>query len=107
VLGFDGDDASAFERTACFVKKFGLTDVQIIVLTPFPGTALHRRLAREGRLLCSQYWDECTLFDVVYQPAMMSPEELEEGFYQLMKAIYSPATSARRARLRSACWDRI
>jgi radical SAM superfamily enzyme YgiQ (UPF0313 family) len=103
VLGLDEDDAGVFEHTAEFVRTTGLSEVQITVLTPFPGTELYTRLQRENRLLRDEFWDACTLFDVTYRPRRMSPGELEAGFRELMRDLYSPEESARRARIRRAC----
>lgn len=102
VLGLDGDDAGAFDRVAEFVDAAELCDVQITLLTPFPGTALYRKLRSEGRLLREAFWDECTLFDVTYRPATMSADELRSRFCELMSRLYSSeATRRRRARWRS------
>jgi radical SAM superfamily enzyme YgiQ (UPF0313 family) len=102
VLGLDGDDGGAFDRVAEFVDAAELCDVQITLLTPFPGTALYRRLRSEGRLLREPFWDECTLFDVTYRPATMSADELRSRFRELMSRLYgSEATRRRRARWRS------
>jgi radical SAM superfamily enzyme YgiQ (UPF0313 family) len=106
VLGLDGDDAGAFDRVADFVEEAELCDVQITLLTPFPGTALHGKLRAEGRLLHETFWDECTLFDVTYQPKALSVEELRAAFCDLMRRLYSPeATRRRRARWRSMYRD--
>lgn len=103
VLGFDGDDAGVFERTREFVREIGLAEAQITVLTPFPGTALHEQLEREGRLLSPVYWDRCTLFDVTFRPAGMAVDELEGGFRNLMVDLYGSAEVGRRKRLFRAC----
>jgi radical SAM superfamily enzyme YgiQ (UPF0313 family) len=101
ILGLDEDDEGCFERTRAFVEESGMCDVQITLLTPFPGTPLHRSLQAQGRLLKEVYWDECTLFDVTFQPRHFSPEALAQGFGELMVALYSPeATARRRARWR-------
>ncbi len=103
VLGFDEDDGGVFERTLAFARECDLAEVQITVLTPFPGTALHRALEAQGRLLRPVFWDACTLFDVTFRPARMSVEELERGFRWLMGELYSPAeTARRRSRFRRA-----
>ncbi|HVJ20790.1 MAG TPA: radical SAM protein [Polyangiaceae bacterium] len=102
VLGFDQDDASIFEQTRDYVRAVGLTEVQVTILTPFPGTGLERRLAREGRLLEPVYWDKCTLFDVTYRPKLMSTNELESGFQDLMRSLYSSEETAQRRQLMRA-----
>jgi radical SAM superfamily enzyme YgiQ (UPF0313 family) len=96
VLGFDDDDPGVFDRTLAFIDAAELSEVQITLLTAFPGTALYRRLRREGRLLRDEFWDACTLFDPTFRPGRMSVEALTGGFRELMQAIYSEARTARR-----------
>lgn len=98
ITGTDGDTPDSFEAIARFVETSGVADVQVTVLTPFPGTALHRRLAREGRLLRERYWDQCTLFDVTFVPKRMSVADLEAGLEHLMGTLYTPDATARRRR---------
>lgn len=89
ILGLDGHDPSIFDETLSFVKESNLSEVQITIQTPFPGTDLYRRLNDENRLIEEVFWDKCTLFDVTYHPKNMTIEELEIGFRELMKSIYS------------------
>ena len=96
ILGLDNDTPDSFPRVERFVKDSGLMEVQVTVLTPFPGTALHRRLRAEGRLLRERYWDHCTLFDVNFVPRRMSVEELEGGLEYLMTSLYTSAEVERR-----------
>ncbi len=103
VLGFDQDGPSIFEETASLVRELGLAEVQITVLTPFPGTPLFARLAREGRFLRERFWDQCTLFDVTYTPARMSVDELRSGLRSLMGELYSPDEVARRKEILRTC----
>jgi radical SAM superfamily enzyme YgiQ (UPF0313 family) len=91
ILGLDGDDESVFDDIYRFVELSGLFDVQITVLTPFPGTPLYDRLAAEGRLLEPAAWERCTLFDVNFVPRQMSPQRLHEGLKQLARRLYEPA----------------
>ena len=51
ILGLDSDTPEVFEEIASFVKRTGLLESQVTVLTPFPGTRLYDRLKAEGRLL--------------------------------------------------------
>jgi radical SAM superfamily enzyme YgiQ (UPF0313 family) len=99
IVGLDHDTPDIFEEIERFVRGTGLMEVQVTVLTPFPGTALYRRLAVEGRLLQKVFWDRCTLFDVNFVPARMSVADLEQGLEYLIGALYSPAETRRRRRL--------
>ena len=96
VLGLDRHGPEIFEAVFDFAAHTELYDVQITVLTPFPGTPLYDRLALEGRLLEDEPWERCTLFDVTYRPARMSPEELREGFHRLAARLYSEEQTAWR-----------
>ena len=96
VMGFDHAGPEVFERTARFVKESGLTEVQVTILTPFPGTALYERLRREGRLIDPTNWGSCTLFDVNFVPASMSVSDLRQGFRWLVAELYSESESAKR-----------
>jgi radical SAM superfamily enzyme YgiQ (UPF0313 family) len=98
ILGLDGQTPEVFPRLLEFVRKSGLAEVQYTVLTPFPGTPLHARLRREGRLLAERYWDRCTLFDVCYRPRGMTVEELESGMRWLFEATYSKSETWQRQR---------
>lgn len=96
VMGLDGQDESSFSDVFKFVDESELSDVQITVQTPFPGTALYERLKESGRLLEEQFWDKCTLFDVTYHPDKLSITQLETGFKDLMRNIYSDDVVAQR-----------
>jgi len=99
IVGLDGDTPDIFEEIERFVRSTSLIEVQVTVLTPFPGTALYRRLQSEGRLLRERFWERCTLFDVNYVPRGMTVEELEQGLEHVMTSLYS-AAETRRRRLR-------
>lgn len=96
ILGLDHHTPDAFPAVERFVRSSGLMEVQVTVLTPFPGTALYRRLAAEGRLLQATFWDRCTLFDVVFRPKRMTVDDLEQGLEYLMGALYTAPEVARR-----------
>lgn len=99
VLGLDGHTTDVFEDVAQFVTESGLHQVQITVLTPFPGTPLYRRLERAERIIEPGAWEKCTLFDVNFRPAGMSARELQGGLVHLAQRLYS--REAKRARVRA------
>jgi radical SAM superfamily enzyme YgiQ (UPF0313 family) len=98
VLGLDGTDAGSFDAVYEFVKETGLYEVQITVMTPFPGTPLYQRLLEQGRILEPGAWERCTLFDVNLVPERMTVEELETGFRDLMRRIYEGGFVSERRR---------
>lgn len=88
VFGFDTDDAGVFDRTVEFVIKAKLEVVYFSILTPYPGTRLHKRLTEEGRLL-TEDWDLYDANHVVYQPKTFTPDQLLEGYYGALKEVYT------------------
>lgn len=98
ILGLDNQTPEVFPQVRDFIRQSGLIEAQITVLTPFPGTPLHQRLAREGRLLQPRYWDRCTLFDVNFRPRHMTVGELEAGMRWLFAEVYNEQEYARRQR---------
>jgi radical SAM superfamily enzyme YgiQ (UPF0313 family) len=98
VLGLDGTDAGSFDAVYEFVRETGLYEVQITVMTPFPGTPLYRRLLEQGRIIEPGAWERCTLFDVNFIPDRMTAEELERGFRDLMVRIYDRSFVSNRRR---------
>ena len=98
ILGLDRHTPDIFEQVLDFALDNDLFEVQITILTAFPGTPLYDRLLREGRILEKGRWDLCTLFDVNYQPAGMSPQQLREGIYWLSERLYSEECTKRRRR---------
>ncbi|MCG3150435.1 MAG: hypothetical protein PCFJNLEI_03921 [Verrucomicrobiae bacterium] len=99
ILGLDGHDTGIFEQVLDFTRQVSLYDVQITVLTAFPGTPLYARLLREGRVIEPGRWDLCTLFDVNYRPRGMSVAELQSGMRWLTTELYSDeCTTDRRGK---------
>ena len=88
VIGLDGHDETIFEQVFEFVKKTELYEVQVTILTPFPGTPLYERLKDQKRLLEPKAWKKCTLFDLNFEPLNMSQEALAGGFKALVNKLY-------------------
>lgn len=107
ILGLDRHTPDVFEEVLEFAEEVPLYDVQITVLTPFPGTPLYDRLLREGRILQPDRWDLCTLFDVNFVPKGMTVEELREGVYWLAERLYrTESQAARRGQFLDELWRR-
>ncbi|MBD3243070.1 MAG: radical SAM protein [Chitinivibrionales bacterium] len=99
VLGLDGHTTDVFDQVFDFVRDSELYEVQITLMTPFPGTPLYDRLSAEGRLLEPTNWKKCTLFDINFRPAHMSVDKLRGGFKELGTRLYNEEfTGWRRGR---------
>jgi radical SAM superfamily enzyme YgiQ (UPF0313 family) len=88
VFGFDHDDPGVFERTVEFAKKVKLTSINFHILTPYPGTPFFKRLEEEGRIL-TRDWARFDTAHAVFQPSLMSPEELEAGYLWVYGEFYT------------------
>jgi radical SAM superfamily enzyme YgiQ (UPF0313 family) len=96
VVGLDADTPAVFDELREFIDRSRLLEVQVTVLTPFPGTRLYDRLLAEGRLLYPGAWDRCTLFDVNFRPLRMSVEQLEDGLVGLWRDVWNADALAAR-----------
>ncbi len=89
VLGLDHQGPEIFQQILDFANDVPLFEVQVTVMTPFPGTPLYQRLLDEDRILEPGRWDLCTLFDVNFRPKNMSVEQLRRGMYWLVERLYT------------------
>jgi radical SAM superfamily enzyme YgiQ (UPF0313 family) len=96
VFGMDGDDCSVFARTTEWAMAQGIETATFHVLTPYPGTALHRRLSDEGRILTTD-WDLYDTRHTVFRPARMSASDLERGYHRAYRDFYRWSSIARGA----------
>ena len=106
ILGSDGETPETIDRLRRHLETDPCADVQITLQTPFPGTALRKRLRAQQRLLPECDWSHHTLFDVTYQPDRMTPGELAAGFKQLLIDAFGPGPNRRRRAIRRATWQR-
>ncbi|MCU0284955.1 MAG: B12-binding domain-containing radical SAM protein [Acidobacteria bacterium] len=104
VVGFDDDDDSVFERTANFIIKNHVAIPQFLILTPFPGTSLYKRLTEEGRIL-HRDWTQYTTSTVCFKPKKMSAETLQDGYYNALQRIFSYQGVLERMEGLWALWD--
>jgi radical SAM superfamily enzyme YgiQ (UPF0313 family) len=101
VFGMDADTPDIFMRTAELAVRAKMDLPRYAILTPFPGTALHARLEREGRIL-TRNWEAYDGQHVVFQPAGMTPGQLLEGTRAAWRHTYRWSNIRRRC-----AWPRI
>ena len=91
IFGQDDDTRDIFRRTVEYVQESGMEVPVFSILTPYPGTALRRRLIKEGRLLeASKDWRKYDVGHVLFRPALMTPDELQEGYLWAKKYCCAP-----------------
>jgi radical SAM superfamily enzyme YgiQ (UPF0313 family) len=94
VFGMDDDDDDVFRRTVDWAIVNGITTSTFHIQTPYPGTGLHRRLEREGRIVTDN-WDLYDTRHVVYRPARLHPQRLKEGYDWAYEEFYRWTSIAR------------
>jgi radical SAM superfamily enzyme YgiQ (UPF0313 family) len=87
VFGMDHDDTDVFDRTVEWAVGQGIETATFHILTPYPGTALYARMEAQGRLL-HRDWDLYDTRHAVFQPARMTPEQLEDGYWRSCREFY-------------------
>jgi anaerobic magnesium-protoporphyrin IX monomethyl ester cyclase len=81
VIGSDNDDADTPRRTVDFALRHGIDTIQLMMLTPLPGTSLFSSMKEQHRLIVSE-WQYYDGHHVVFKPARMSAYAMQ---YQVMK----------------------
>jgi hypothetical protein len=85
------------------IKHIGVDDAKLYILTPYPGTELYRKFEREGRLLPGRSRTQFGWSHAVFEPANMTPEELERGVQRAYNRLYVPFLR-RVPRAAITCW---
>jgi radical SAM superfamily enzyme YgiQ (UPF0313 family) len=95
IFGFDHDDSDVFERTVEFIQRNKIELPTFSVLTPFPGTPLWDRLEAEGRIF-DRDWAHYDMSRVVFMPARMTPDQLQQGYRWAQKYSCAPRSILKR-----------
>lgn len=80
LFGFDAHDENIFEETLAFVEDIKVDKVYPHLMIPFPGSATFEKLDKEGRILTKD-WSLYEGSNAVFQPKLMTPQQLEEGLW--------------------------
>jgi radical SAM superfamily enzyme YgiQ (UPF0313 family) len=88
VFGMDDDDASVFHRTVEWAVAQGIETATFHILTPYPGTVLYNRMVTAGRIL-THNWNRFDTRHAVFQPARMTPAQVEAGYWDAYRQFYA------------------
>jgi radical SAM superfamily enzyme YgiQ (UPF0313 family) len=93
IVGFDSDGPDIFAAQREFIGRQPIPLAMVGILTALPGTAMWRRLEREGRLRRRSTGDQfvCPNFAPV-----MDEKALLRGYAKLLEWLYSPKAYYRR-----------
>jgi len=95
VLGFDHDKKDCFAHLAEWVEDNRLECATYHILTPYPSTPFYGRLEAEGRIL-HRDWTRYDTAHVVFEPAHMTPDELQRGYEWLYQRTFGHGSIWRR-----------
>lgn len=88
IVGFDNDPIDIFDRVIKFIQESGIVTAMVGLLQAPSGTSLYRRLDQEGRILKEMSGDNADgTTNIVTK---MNPDTLRNGYFKIMKSIYSP-----------------
>ncbi len=99
IFGMDNDKSDVFQQTVDWAVSKGVETATFHILTPYPGTELYGRMKKAGRLLT----DNWSLYDTrhtVFLPTHMTPEQLEQGYWQSYKDFYDWASILKSANVK-------
>jgi radical SAM superfamily enzyme YgiQ (UPF0313 family) len=88
IVGTDFDTEGSIRETYRFIYRNKIPIPRFYILTPIPGTDLHKQLKNEGRMLT----DDLRLFDgtrCVHIPKKIAPEKLTEMYWWLNGKVFS------------------
>lgn len=88
VFGFDTDDADVFSRTLEFALETKLDLAQFNIITPLPGTDLYDKFEQEGRLRYKDWWLTRHWSDVLFEPKLLTPDQLKRGWVETAVSFY-------------------
>ena len=95
VFGFDGDGPEIFDLTLRWIEETRLECATFHILTPYPGTPLFKQLETEDRLL-HRNWNLYDTSHVVFRPRRMSIEQLQHGYEDCYRGLFSHRSIWRR-----------
>ncbi len=106
VFGLDSDGPDVFSRTVDWAASRGLVTATFHVATPYPGTAYFERIQSQGRLL-HRDWARYDTRQAVFQPARLTPQQLEDGYWRSYRDFYTWRNIGRAASAHADPRDRL
>ncbi|MCR5166615.1 MAG: B12-binding domain-containing radical SAM protein [Oscillospiraceae bacterium] len=94
-FGGDEEDTSVFDRTVEMVIKAKIDLPRYSILTPYPRTAFYDQLEAEGRIT-ERNWAMYDVQHCVFEPKLMTREQLEEGTDRAWRMTYSTGNILKR-----------
>jgi radical SAM superfamily enzyme YgiQ (UPF0313 family) len=94
IFGMDEDTPGVADRTLREIRRWPPGLPVFSQLTPYPGTALYKRLEISGRLARAKHWMDFSAFEMAHKPARMTMAEVKKEIHQAWSSSYSPESNA-------------
>lgn len=91
LLGLDNQSVDDCKRLIDFLGEIDLDLAEFTVMTPFPHTKAYDDLLRQGRIFDFD-WNHYNAGQVVFQPKLMTPEQLQDVYEYAWKSFYAAET---------------
>ena len=91
LIGNDDDDEGTADRMLDFAARAQIAKAEFAIFTPYPGTPAWHRLSAEGRIF-DHDWSHYNDANVVFRPAKMSADALEQSYLKLWREFYASKT---------------
>ena len=95
VFGSDHDGPDVFAKTVAWIEANRVECAAFHILTPYPATPLFRQMEKEGRVLHKD-WTRYDTAHVVFEPKLMSVEQLADGYAWSYRRLFSHRSIWRR-----------
>ncbi|HVT80939.1 MAG TPA: B12-binding domain-containing radical SAM protein [Phycisphaerae bacterium] len=96
IIGFDHDAPSIFQKQIDFIQSSGIVTAMVGLLQALPGTRLHARLKVLNRLEPGSAGNNVAGSSNIVP--LMDRSLLREGYFRVLRALYSPRGYHRRMR---------
>jgi radical SAM superfamily enzyme YgiQ (UPF0313 family) len=106
VFGMDHDGPDVFDRTVEWAVAHGIETATYHILTPYPDTALYKRMDADNRVLHHR-WDLFDTRHVVFKPQRLTAQELEAGYWRAYRDFYRWGSIWRGASSKSGLRPRL
>jgi len=97
ILGFDSDSPSAPQRLADFIQRSGIVTAMVGLLQALPGTRLHERMTRAGRLVLGGSGDNVDGTTNIIP--LGGSDGLRRAYKDLLERLYAPKAYYKRVRM--------
>jgi radical SAM superfamily enzyme YgiQ (UPF0313 family) len=96
ISGFDDQTPETILATADRLNAIGVDVPFLSILTPFRGTPLYDEHLSNGRILVERDWPHYNGYNVAFEPAQMSPDELLKAHRAMWMRAFGPKAVLQR-----------